>query len=52
MTRRALRADLLEKLGRRAEARVEWERAASLTQNSLARKLLLARAAGSHLIPP
>ena len=40
----AVRADLLEKLGRRAEARAAFERAASLTQNARERELLLARA--------
>jgi predicted RNA polymerase sigma factor len=39
------RGDLLEKLGRSAEARAEFERAASLTQNARERELLLARAA-------
>jgi RNA polymerase sigma-70 factor, ECF subfamily len=39
------RADLLEKLGRLAEARVEFERAASLTRNARQRERLLARAA-------
>jgi predicted RNA polymerase sigma factor len=33
------------KLGRRAEARTEFERAASLTQNARERALLLERAA-------
>lgn len=41
----AVRADLLVKLGRYDEARVEFERAASLTQNSRERTLLLDRAA-------
>jgi predicted RNA polymerase sigma factor len=41
----AVRADLLEKLGRGAEARAAFERAASLTQNARERELLLARAA-------
>jgi RNA polymerase sigma factor (sigma-70 family) len=41
----AVRADLLLKLERRAEARAELERAASLTQNERERKLLLERAA-------
>jgi RNA polymerase sigma-70 factor (ECF subfamily) len=41
----SVRADLLAKLGRLAEARVELERAASLTQNARERKLLLERAA-------
>ena len=39
------RGDLLEKLGRADEARAEFERAASLTQNSRERALLLDRAA-------
>ena len=41
----SVRADLLIKLGRRDEARVELERAASLTRNARERTLLLARAA-------
>ncbi len=40
------RGDLLAKLGRMAEARAEFERAASLTRNERERTLLLARAAG------
>ncbi len=40
----SVRADFLVKLGRRDEARVELERAASLTQNARERALLLARA--------
>jgi predicted RNA polymerase sigma factor len=39
------RADLLEKLGRAAEARAEFERAASLAKNRRDRELLLDRAA-------
>jgi len=39
----AVRADLLVKLGRRAEAKAELERAASLTQNEREKKLLLDR---------
>jgi RNA polymerase sigma factor (sigma-70 family) len=39
------RGDLLEKLGRSDEARAEFERAASLTQNARERDLLLVRAA-------
>jgi predicted RNA polymerase sigma factor len=39
------RGDLLEKLGRSHEARAEFERAASLTQNVRERDLLLRRAA-------
>jgi RNA polymerase sigma factor (sigma-70 family) len=42
------RADLLSKLGRSAEARAEFERAASLTQNERERALLLARAAAAR----
>jgi predicted RNA polymerase sigma factor len=41
----SVRGDLLVKLGRHAEARVEFERAASLTRNLRERELLLARAA-------
>jgi RNA polymerase sigma factor (sigma-70 family) len=40
----SVRGDLLAKLGRRDEARAEFERAASLTQNEPERALLLARA--------
>jgi RNA polymerase sigma factor (sigma-70 family) len=43
----AVRGDLLDKLGRFDEARVEFERAASLTQNGRERTLLLERAAAS-----
>jgi RNA polymerase sigma factor (sigma-70 family) len=41
----SVRGDLLEKLGRGDEARAEFERAASLTQNARERELLLRRAA-------
>jgi len=41
----SVRGDLLEKLGRREEARTEFARAASLTRNTRERDLLLARAA-------
>jgi len=41
----AVRADLLVRLGRHAEARVELEHAATLTQNERERTLLLQRAA-------
>ncbi|MGA7626449.1 MAG: hypothetical protein WCA91_23020 [Candidatus Acidiferrales bacterium] len=41
----SVRADLLHKLGRLDEARAEFARAASLTQNSRERNLLLSRAA-------
>jgi predicted RNA polymerase sigma factor len=40
-----VRADLLFKLKRFDEARVEFERAASLTQNASQKKLLLEKAA-------
>lgn len=40
----SVRGDLLEKLGRRAEARAEFERAARLTKNVRERELLVARA--------
>jgi RNA polymerase sigma factor (sigma-70 family) len=40
----SVRGDLLFKLGRRDEARAEFERAAALTQNARERELLLARA--------
>jgi predicted RNA polymerase sigma factor len=39
----AVRGDLLEKLGRHEEARGEFERAASLTENRRVRELLVAR---------
>ncbi len=42
----SVRADLLAKLGRREEARAEFERAAELTRNQQERALLLARARG------
>ncbi|MEI2457144.1 RNA polymerase sigma factor [Lysobacter firmicutimachus] len=41
----SVRGDLLLKLGRREEARAEFERAAALTRNARERELLLARAA-------
>jgi predicted RNA polymerase sigma factor len=41
----SVRADLLEKLGRRDEAQAEFKRAAELTRNERERRLLLARAA-------
>jgi RNA polymerase sigma factor (sigma-70 family) len=40
----SVRGDLLAKLGRSREARIEFERAAALTLNERERKLLLARA--------
>jgi RNA polymerase sigma factor (sigma-70 family) len=42
----SVRGDLLERLGRGEEARAEFARAASMTQNERERELLLARAAG------
>jgi RNA polymerase sigma factor (sigma-70 family) len=44
----SVRGDFLAKLGRFEEAKREFERAASLTQNTRERKLLLDRAAGLH----
>jgi RNA polymerase sigma-70 factor, ECF subfamily len=41
----AVRGDLLARLGRHDEARLEFERAAGLTQNARERRLLLERAA-------
>jgi predicted RNA polymerase sigma factor len=41
----SVRGDLLAKLGRSEEARMEFERAASLTRNERERSLLLERAA-------
>ena len=41
----SVRGDLLAKLGRTDEARVEFERAAAMTRNTRERELLLARAA-------
>jgi RNA polymerase sigma factor (sigma-70 family) len=43
----SVRGDLLVKLGRVAEARLEFERAAALTQNGRERELLLKRASAS-----
>ena len=48
----AVRGDLLAKLGRFAEARLELERAAALTKNGREKQLLLARAATLGLGPP
>jgi predicted RNA polymerase sigma factor len=42
----SVRGDLLRKLGREGEARIEFERAAQLTRNERERALLMARAAG------
>jgi RNA polymerase sigma factor (sigma-70 family) len=47
----SVRADLLYKLGRHREARTQFELAASLTQNTRERVLLLTRAASCQ-IPP
>jgi RNA polymerase sigma factor (sigma-70 family) len=44
----AVRGDFLAKLGRHDEARAEFERAASLTQNASEKKLLLDRAGASN----
>ena len=43
----SVRGDLLEQLGRHAEARAEFERAAAMTRNGRERELLLARAAAA-----
>ena len=43
----SVRGDLLQKLGRSAEARAEFERAAAMTRNERERRLLLDRAAQS-----
>jgi len=48
----SVRGDLLAKLGRWDEARVEFERAASLTRNTREQKLLLERAAACTTGPP
>ena len=48
----SVRGDLLAKLGRFDEARLEFERAASLTRNARERTLLLERAAALPLAPP
>jgi predicted RNA polymerase sigma factor len=47
----SVRADLLYKLGRHSEARVEFERAAGLTRNTRERHLLLTRAASCKTDP-
>ena len=46
----SVRGDFLKKLGRNDEARAEFERAASLTQNARERKLLLDRAAALRFV--
>ena len=48
----SVRGDLLNKLGRFAEARQEFERAAALTANAPERKLLLERAAAAASARP
>jgi RNA polymerase sigma-70 factor (ECF subfamily) len=48
----SVRGDLLAKLGRRAEARAEFERAAAMTRNARERELLVARAAACAATPP
>jgi RNA polymerase sigma-70 factor (ECF subfamily) len=48
----AVRGDLLEKLGRREEARTEFERAARLTRNARERALMLGRANAISPTPP
>ena len=48
----SVRADLLYKLGRYAEARTEFERAAALTRNTRERDLLLTRAASCESAQP
>jgi predicted RNA polymerase sigma factor len=45
----SVRGDLLNKLGRFAEAREEFERAANLTRNTRERELLVARAEAARL---
>ena len=47
----SVRADLLYKLGRHPEARIEFERAAALTRNARERHLLLTRAASCQTDP-
>ena len=47
----AVRGDLLARLGRAEEARVEFERAASLTRNARERELLVQRAASCARAP-
>ncbi|MFF4168491.1 RNA polymerase sigma factor [Streptomyces sp. NPDC001744] len=48
----SVRGDLLARLGRTAEARAEFERAASLTRNGSERALLLGRARETGAPPP
>jgi RNA polymerase sigma factor (sigma-70 family) len=47
----SVRGDFLFKLGRKSEARAEFERAAALTQNERERDLLLTRAAACGELP-
>jgi RNA polymerase sigma factor (sigma-70 family) len=46
----SVRGDLLQKLGRMEEARVEFERAADMAHNARERKLLLERARASSVV--
>jgi predicted RNA polymerase sigma factor len=48
----AARADMLEKLGRRDEARKEFERAAAMTRNARERELMLKRARNNQQEEP
>lgn len=48
----AVRGDLLAKIGRSAEARAEFERAAALTRNAREREVLLGRAAACAAASP
>ncbi|MDY0743506.1 RNA polymerase sigma factor [Paucibacter sp. R3-3] len=48
----SVRGDLLLKLGRLAEAQIEFEKAAALTRNERERQLLLQRAAEAAQAPP
>ncbi|HET7210640.1 MAG TPA: RNA polymerase subunit sigma-24, partial [Methyloceanibacter sp.] len=48
----SVRGELLGQLGRRDEARAEFERAAALTRNERERNLLLARAAACQPSSP
>jgi len=48
----SVRGDFLFKLGRRDEARAEFERAAGLTENARERKLLRDRALACGTSPP
>jgi predicted RNA polymerase sigma factor len=48
----SVRGDLLDKLGRREEARAEFARAATMTQNERERRLLRTRASGRSVRRP